>query len=193
MTHLAHDEDLRSRKSRRAISKAFVQLLAEKSFESISVIEITTLAEIGQSTFYRHYSDKYDLGRLVINYYLDRLGDLYIQSPDQNGSSRIKLPPATEYCHLLDDVRVLSSINTTELNFEDFAIAHITHRVEHDFLTKQSALQFPEEIAHGLATLAYCFIANMIRRGKSYTLSEVRARVNEFQLALSKMSTVLRD
>ncbi|WP_125572156.1 TetR/AcrR family transcriptional regulator [Lacticaseibacillus songhuajiangensis] len=192
MANKANEVDLRSRKSKRAIGKAFVQLLADKSFETISVIEITTLAEIGQSTFYRHYRDKYDLGRHVINYFLDHFGQLYIQRLDTKGSSSSAQPSDTRYAALLAGIRVLYTINTAELNFEDCAINHIAQRIERDFLASSLDLKFPDEIAHGLATLTYCFIVNMVRRGKSYSIPELRDRIHEFQYALTELNIALR-
>lgn len=53
-------DDPRFRKTKEAIDKAFFQLLKKKDFESISVKDVTELAEINRGTFYRHYIDKYD-------------------------------------------------------------------------------------------------------------------------------------
>lgn len=47
--------DIRVKKTRRAIQKAFVELLREKPFEKITVREIAERAEVNKSTFYAHY------------------------------------------------------------------------------------------------------------------------------------------
>lgn len=47
--------DIRVKKTKRAIQKAFVALLREKPIEKITVKEIAERAEINKTTFYSHY------------------------------------------------------------------------------------------------------------------------------------------
>jgi AcrR family transcriptional regulator len=47
--------DPRTLKTKRAIRTAFSKLLSEKSFESITVYDITELAGVNRKTFYRNY------------------------------------------------------------------------------------------------------------------------------------------
>lgn len=53
-------EDRRIIKTRKAITAAFNQLLRERDFRDISVNEVAIAAEISRTTFYHHYTDKYD-------------------------------------------------------------------------------------------------------------------------------------
>ncbi|MFJ5788652.1 TetR/AcrR family transcriptional regulator [Lysinibacillus sp. NPDC093197] len=53
--------DLRVVRTIESIKDAFVALIEEKGFESITVKDITTKAKINRGTFYAHYQDKYDL------------------------------------------------------------------------------------------------------------------------------------
>lgn len=53
--------DLRVVRTIESIKEAFVALIEEKGFESITVKDITTTAKINRGTFYAHYQDKYDL------------------------------------------------------------------------------------------------------------------------------------
>ena len=58
MTNL---NDRRVQKTRQILQKAIVDLMAEKSFDSIKVQDILDKANVGRSTFYAHYQDKGEL------------------------------------------------------------------------------------------------------------------------------------
>lgn len=53
--------DLRVQKTREAIKDAFLALVGEKGFNGVTVHELCVRARINRSTFYLHYTDKYDL------------------------------------------------------------------------------------------------------------------------------------
>ncbi len=54
-------EDRRVRKSKRAIKKAFIQLLKENNLDRITIQQISDLADVNRGTFYLNYEDKYAL------------------------------------------------------------------------------------------------------------------------------------
>lgn len=53
--------DPRVRRTRNLILHSFSDLLGEKSFDSISVQDVTDKAQINRATFYKHFVDKYAL------------------------------------------------------------------------------------------------------------------------------------
>lgn len=53
--------DARIRYTKMVIKDAFVALLKEKPLNKVTVKEICNLAEINRATFYKYYSDPYDL------------------------------------------------------------------------------------------------------------------------------------
>lgn len=53
--------DPRVIRTRSLILRSFEDLLAEKSFDSISVQDVTDKAQINRATFYKHFEDKYKL------------------------------------------------------------------------------------------------------------------------------------
>ncbi|MHA6533027.1 TetR/AcrR family transcriptional regulator [Paenibacillus sp. BAC0078] len=53
--------DRRIQKSRQAIMNAFLRLMSEKDFESITINQIAEAANVNRGTVYLHFADKYDL------------------------------------------------------------------------------------------------------------------------------------
>ncbi len=61
---LEHDEkkvDPRIKRTRQLLQQALMELIAEKSFESITVQDVTERATVNRATFYAHFEDKYAL------------------------------------------------------------------------------------------------------------------------------------
>lgn len=54
-------EDPRVKRTRQLIVQAFVELLAEKSFRTLSVQDVAERATVNRATFYAHFEDKYAL------------------------------------------------------------------------------------------------------------------------------------
>ncbi len=53
-------EDLRVRKTKKALFDAFIKLLSQKPFDEITVNELCDEAGVRRATFYKHYADKFD-------------------------------------------------------------------------------------------------------------------------------------
>jgi AcrR family transcriptional regulator len=51
--------DLRVRRTRQLLQQAFMDLIAEKSFQAITVQDIAERAMVNRATFYDHFVDKY--------------------------------------------------------------------------------------------------------------------------------------
>ncbi len=54
-------KDRRSQRSQQALIDALIELMAVKTYDSISIKEIVEKANVGRSTFYAHYQTKDDL------------------------------------------------------------------------------------------------------------------------------------
>ena len=52
-------EDLRVKKTKKALHTAFLTLLSEKTFEEITINELCETAGVRRATFYKHYADKF--------------------------------------------------------------------------------------------------------------------------------------
>ncbi len=59
-------EDLRVARTRTAMHQTFLDLVAERPYDEITVAEVITRADVGRSTFYQHYSSKDEILRAVM-------------------------------------------------------------------------------------------------------------------------------
>ena len=53
--------DPRVRRTRQLLEQSFLEVVAVKGFQSVSVQDITEKAGVNRATFYAHFTDKYDL------------------------------------------------------------------------------------------------------------------------------------
>lgn len=66
-------EDLRIRRTYKLLKEALFDLLSKKSFDEIRVNDICTIAMVHRTTFYSHFSDKYELLNFCIKDLEDEL------------------------------------------------------------------------------------------------------------------------
>ena len=59
-------EDLRVQKTKRLLFSTFMNMLAEGSYEDITVNSLCQAADIRRATFYKHFSDKTDFSLFVM-------------------------------------------------------------------------------------------------------------------------------
>jgi AcrR family transcriptional regulator len=75
-------EDMRTRRTKKALKKALTELMIIDSIEKISVTDICAKAEINRVTFYTHYTDKYELLNELLSDIcglIDRENQIYYQ------------------------------------------------------------------------------------------------------------------
>ena len=65
--------DLRTERTKRSITNAFLELRKQKSIEKITVKELAELAYINKATFYTHYHDIYDLSDQLEDEFMDSI------------------------------------------------------------------------------------------------------------------------
>ncbi|NEY33456.1 TetR family transcriptional regulator [Streptomyces sp. PRKS01-65] len=68
-------EDRRTRRSRRALGTALVELVLERGFTALTVEDIIERADVARATFYAHFRDKEDLFARVTTDLLAELGE----------------------------------------------------------------------------------------------------------------------
>lgn len=67
--------DRRILKTQLAIKKATLELMNDKSFDSITIQDISDKADVNRSTVYLHYLDKYDLLDKMIEEHINELNE----------------------------------------------------------------------------------------------------------------------
>lgn len=67
MTGNINPNDPRAKRTRKFLQQAFVELLKQKEFESITIQDIANKAEMNRTTFYSHFQDKYEILELTLN------------------------------------------------------------------------------------------------------------------------------
>ncbi|KRL86805.1 TetR/AcrR family transcriptional regulator [Lacticaseibacillus pantheris] len=96
--------DLRTQRTNRLIQAAFVKLVNRSGFDTLTVTQIAATALINRQTFYRHYTDKFDLA--------ERLASEAITGFDRAVSERLRI--AADPRHDQEQVlRVVSDIMST--------------------------------------------------------------------------------
>ena len=96
--------DLRVRRTRKLIQRALIELTIEKGFTTITVQDLAERAMVNRATFYRHYTDKYDL----LKHYMDEIYEMTTsQEPLPKAAQRMpnEIQPPGGMVQMLEQVR----------------------------------------------------------------------------------------
>lgn len=80
-------EDIRIKKTYRALTAAMFVLLSRRNFNQVTVNDICEEALVSRATFYAHFNDKYDLLKYLLDHNV--LDELTIEGEYQNITSDI--------------------------------------------------------------------------------------------------------
>ncbi|TFE01546.1 TetR/AcrR family transcriptional regulator [Jeotgalibacillus salarius] len=120
-------QDLRVKKTKKAIRHALLRLVDKKTFARISVSDICDEAEINRGTFYLHYTDKFDLLEKIQQELLDHLWMIVTTRMTEKINVLTEKPDtlkifATELFHYLDqeaDLFYMLLVNTVDPSFHN--------------------------------------------------------------------------
>lgn len=100
-------EDLRIKRTKNLLVKALFELLAEKSIDKISVLDICDRAAVHRTTFYKHYEDKYDLLTYSLNKWQEEILPESILSMDFESAKLFSLHIMTNIIENFDSKKDL--------------------------------------------------------------------------------------
>lgn len=109
--------DLRIQKTRMALTKAFLKLLGEKRYESITVNELCDEAWVRRATFYKHFGDKDEF----FSYMVREMIDKHIQTVGQENQS-----PRDFWLRMAECVLVLLTENWSLIQAQKSSCMHTT-------------------------------------------------------------------
>lgn len=97
--------DRRQQKTRAAIFSAFTCLLAEKSYNKITVQEIIDTANVGRTTFYAHFGTKDDLLKELCEELFGHIISSALDCTHTHGLYSDGSAPESVFCHLLQHLQ----------------------------------------------------------------------------------------
>lgn len=99
--------DRRIRKTKRALLQSLTELMSQKKFSSITVKELTDLADVNRSTFYLYYKDIFDMVEQIETEMFD------------------------EFNKIFEKLRTESNIYTKEMNTYNSLVSFFTYMFEY--------------------------------------------------------------
>ena len=134
--------DRRQQKTRAAIFAAFSTLLAEKSYDKITVQEIIDTANVGRTTFYAHFEAKDDLLKTLCEELFGHIISSTLDCTHTHGLYSEKNAPESVFCHLLqhlqedeNNILELLSCESSELFLRYFKNS-LNELVQNQFVTQ---------------------------------------------------------
>lgn len=151
-TSLRRKVDQRARRTRERLGNAFLSLILEKDFESVTIQDVLDRASVGRSTFYLHFRDKNDL---LLCQFERFLGTMSTMLSERNEISSRVAPVTEMFAHLHDVQPLLRTLAAAgRLNdFFDLAQDYFTRSIEQRLKASKRlpAMSAPELTARSAA------------------------------------------
>jgi AcrR family transcriptional regulator len=171
--------DRRVRRTRRQLSNAMLELLVERDYESITVQEITTRADLNRATFYHHFNHKDELLAAALEDRFDELVASFGDLPTGIALWEDRTPELLTFRHvaeyaplykvLLGD-RGMGHVIHRIINY----IARITQQKLHNAHPSHTSSPIPDAvIAHHVAGSLFALISWWVTNNLPYTPEEM--------------------
>lgn len=99
-------DDRRVLRTRRLLKQALIELTAEKTYEEITIRDITDQADIGYATFFRHYDGKDDLMLEIFTETIEEIESL----PAEHGERYFEREGYLLFAHVSENQSLYRSI-----------------------------------------------------------------------------------
>ncbi len=101
-------EDLRIRRTHKLLCEAMLELLEERCYDDISVVDICDKAMVHRATFYKHFTDKNDFMEYVTR---EKLREFY----DTNAKAHVSTDRNNAYYEIINNVLTFVELNRNML------------------------------------------------------------------------------
>lgn len=115
---MVNPNDVRVMKTRQYIQAAFRQLLERYDYEEITIQHILDLAHINRTTFYKHYRNKNELAKQLINEFKQQIFIPILDKRFSCSAEEFEEYLATVLLPLQEEVRLLWKIETPKLHLK---------------------------------------------------------------------------
>lgn len=118
--------DRRARRTRQALISAFVELVLEKGYDSVTIMDVANRADYNRGTFYKHFFSKENILQDIHDEFLSGFADTLLDPYDGMESvAATKIYPSTlklfEYVEThKDEFKALSSVGRGRMTVELF-------------------------------------------------------------------------
>ena len=154
-------EDRRDRARKKAVHETMLALLSEKKLSQISIVELTTLADINRKTFYNHYSDLYAVVGEIEDEIVEGLQELLEKNLPDNLAEHSLTPKEMDelaaeiavpfFTALIEALKVSSSYPVIIQNCEGHC--HIQQKIAD--MEKEMLLRFLDDRTKNIGMLDY--------------------------------------
>lgn len=171
--------DRRVRRTRRQLCEAMLALLVERSYESITVQEITERADLNRATFYHHFTHKDELLAAALEDRFDELIASFGELPTGKALWEDRTSELLTFRHVAEHADLYKVL------LGDRGMGQVIHRIinyiarftEHKFLTSQSAhitTTIPQPlIAQHVAGSLFALLSWWVTHNLPYTPEEM--------------------
>ena len=165
--------DIRVRRTYDQLTDALIKLLAQKSFDDLTVLEICNQANVHRATFYKHFVDKHDFLNCCFKM---KLAELELEKTDKDFS----IEQMNENCMKMIE-KVLSFIEENKKFVSCVSSEHYSSSFTNslsdaiaDFIIEQirSKASFSEKLGYNLQLMAYYYSGAIVSLVRWWSTSE---------------------
>ncbi|HLX87787.1 MAG TPA: TetR/AcrR family transcriptional regulator [Acidimicrobiales bacterium] len=172
--------DRRVRRTQNALRNAFVALVLERGYESLSVEDITERADVARATFYSHYADKEALFTAIFGDLVDALVTRVAAVPVQRSVINTKSVLGELFSHAeeLADLYQVCLSRTGSARARDAYVATVARAAEARFAERIRQAGSSPRVPVALIALAFAgahtaLLTDWLERGRPWPADDM--------------------